>query len=427
MTQQPLDYCVSCILIHTQCLLYASAFLVITPIHRQPNPVFSGRSYVLGATYYEQLLGGSRNIIQLQCWVHTLGGNLNAVEPSLRVNKSRFGFSFANSSRHITDIRLSDLFDMSTWHTMWPGSASDLAPMVTRTNFLSEIRLYQKNVILVEIRYLKPRSACTFSWNTTTLMRELEDYQYLRVKRRACIYFQRQLSVTDFKRKVFGDVGTKNTVVIFKQWRGIGPSRSPFRLPSCAKDAKYNRIRQSKRVLKDAEIYANKYLGGFGQYISVSARFENVDVHYPSQTLQQRRNSVKKAITESMKKIGKLKDKHSKSSIYLTYDYGKFGSDTFKHNNYYNASDLLAGFQHDVYEGRMSHDEYEQSFMTLSSRNPGYIAMVQMAVSSRGQCLLAIGLGHCIRFVVGLFKTNHSAPFCIDCAPANICRSQHII
>ena len=352
---------------------------------------------------------------------------MNAVEPSLQVNLSRFGFSFANSSRHITDIRLSDLFDMSTWHTMWPGSASDLAPMVSRTIFLSEIRLYQKNVILVEIKYLKPRSACTFSWNTTTLMRELEDYQYLRVKRRACINFQRQLSVTDFKRQVFGDLGTENTVVIFNQWRGVGSGRSPFHLPSCANDAKYNGIRQSKRVLKDAEIYANKYLGGFGQYISVSARFEKVDVHYQSQTLQQRRNSVKKAITESMKKIKILKDKNSKSNVYLTYDYGKFGSDTFKSGHYYNASDLLTGFYHDVYEGRMSHEEYELSFMTLSSRNPGYIAMVQMAVSSRGQCLLAIGSGHCIRNVVGLFKTSHSAPFCIDCAPANVCHSEHII
>ena len=396
-------------------------------ITTQPNPVFSGRSYVLGVSYWEQLLGGSRNIIQLQCWVHTLGGNLNVVEPSLQVNKSVFGFSFANSSRYFTDVRLSDVFDMSTWHRLWQGSASDLAPMVSRTNFLSEIRLYQKNVILVEIKYLKPGSTCTFSWNTSTLMREFEDYQYLRVKRRACINLQTQLSVTDFKCQVFGDLSTENTIVIFREWRGIGPGRSHFRLPSCAQGVKYYGIRQSKQVLKDAEIYANKYLGGFGQYISVSARFEKVDLRYWSQTLQQRRNSVKKAITESMKKIRILKYKNSKSTIYLTDDYGKFGSSTFKHNNYYNASDLLTGFQHDVYEGRMSHDEYEQSFMTLSSRNPGYIAMVQMAVSSRGQCLLAIGWGHCIRFVVGIFKTNHSAPFCIDCAPANICRSQHII
>ena len=29
-----------------------------------------------------------------------------------------------------------------------------------------------------------------------------------------------------------------------------------------------------------AEIYANHYLGGFGQYISVSARFEKVSLHY---------------------------------------------------------------------------------------------------------------------------------------------------
>ena len=180
-------------------------------------------------------------------------------------------------------------------------------------------------------------------------------------------------------------------------------------------------------MLKDAEIYANKYLGGFGQYISVSARFENVEVYYEGHTPQHKRNAVKMAITESLEKIRMLKDKHSKSSVYLQYDYGKFGSDTFKYASYFNASDLLAGFQHDVYEGRMSHDEYEQSFMTFSSRNPGYIAMVQMAVSSMGQCLLAIGSGHCPRFVVGLFKTVHSAPLCIDCAPANFCRSQHII
>ena len=388
----------------------------------------SNRSYVVVLSFWEQLLGASRNFIHLQCWAQTLGKSvsISTVEPYLERNRSYLGFSFAQNNTLFTNISLSNLYDMNTWHNIWPHNGGALAPIVSKNTFLDELSRFEKNVILVEIKYLTANTKrCDFSWNITTLMKDLQHYHRLTVTRKVCVNLQQPLNPVDFRNLVMGSVGdlsTQNTVFIFKQWRGIGPGRTYIRLSSCSMDVILDHLRPSKEVLKDAEIYANQYLGGFGQYISVSARFEKVSLRYFDLSLKQWRHEVDLAVKESMKIIDRLKKRASLDTVYLTYDYGQFGSRTFKLHTFYNCSDLLIKFQHDVYKGRMSLNEYEQSFMTFKHRNPGYVAMVQMAISSRGKCLLRVGWGHCIEFVASLFKSNHVEPFCFECAPHNVCR-----
>ena len=48
-----------------------------------------------------------------------------------------------------------------------------------------------------------------------------------------------------------------------------------------------------------------------------------------------------------------------------------------------------------VYNGRLSYDKWEESFVTATgSTDRGYIAALQSAVASRADCLVLIGGGH---------------------------------
>ena len=116
-----------------------------------------------------------------------------------------------------------------------------------------------------------------------------------------------------------------------------------------------------------------------------------------------------------------LKKLFNLTKVHLSYDYGRFGSQTFKHNMFYKSEDLLMKFQNDLYGGEVSFPEYEQSYTTLFSTNPAYVALVQMALSSRGRCLVQIGWGSSIGLVNKNFKMSHSRPYCINCINSDLC------
>ena len=380
-----------------------------TSIQPSLQPSLSSRSYIVTVSLWEQLLHGTNNFLQLQCWAKTLGPHFFTVEPHLKTNKSRWGFSFRTTQ--LTNISLSSVYDMNTWYKVWPQSL--ITPFISKEKFKDEITRFDKKVVLVEFLN-KP---CQFNWNITTLLKDLEQYERLTVTRKVCINVAVPLTATEFNQKILGSTGDhsiQNTLVILKEWRGISQSRTYLKLASCSKLKVIGKIRPNQLVVDDAEIYANKFLGGFGQYISVSARFEKVNNRFWNEKLEQLRQDVRGTITESMTKVHELKQKSSVERVYLSYDFGQFGSGTFEsHGNFYNSSDLLIKFQEDLYEGRLNHSAYEHSFMTLKYQNPGYIAMVQMILASKGKCLLKIGWGFCIDFVTTLFKTNHQMPYCI--------------
>ena len=372
----------------------------------------------MAVSLWEQLLHATNNFLQLQCWAKTLGPHFSTVEPHLKTNGSVLGFSFGTTQ--FTNISLSSVYDMNKWYKVWPQSL--ITPIISKEKFKDEITRFDKKVVLVQFKY-KP---CQFDWNITTLLKDLEQYERLTVTRKVCINVADPLTATEFNQKVLGSTGDhsfQNTLIIFKEWRGINPGRTYLKLVSCSNLKVIGKIRPNQLVVDDAEIYANKFLGGFGQYISVSARFEKVSQRYWTKKLEQLRQEVRAAITESVTKVHELKQKSSVERVYLSYDFGQFGSRTFEsHGNFYNSSDLLIKFQEDLYEGRLNHSAYEHSFMTLKYQNPGYIALIQMTLSSKGKCLLKIGWGSSIEFVTFLFQNSHSQPFCMKCAPHNVCK-----
>ena len=393
------------------------------------KPQLSGRSYIVGMWQWEQLMASAFNSIQLQCWIKTLEKtsyidpqitSLSAVEPMVTHERSILGFDFSNRSLPLA----SDVFDMESWYTQWPANGPPLAPLTTRADFIQEIKHFHKELILAQINYDPAKGyECEFDWEIDFLMQNLEHYPLLKVVRKVCIYGLNNFLAKKFNELIFGDMKLKNTVVLISRWRGIRKfGRLNIKDSPCVVSAPSLRLRPSASVMKDAETFANQHLGGFNNYVSVSARFEKVSDKYWKMSQKQRRGAIADGISESLPIIANLKKKSHVNNAYLSYDYGKYGSYTFERHQYYTAGDILRKFQEDIYDGKLPYPEYERLLTTFKFQNPGYVAMVQMTLSANAKCLFLIGWGSCIRFVISLYKSFHKqAELRITCLSKKVC------
>ena len=243
--------------------------LPVLPKLRAP---LSGRGYVVALGFWEQQMGASKNLYQMRCWASTLGSGVSVVQPLLLTNWSGLGLSFANDSPVVSKLGLNALYNMTTCGQQW-AEVGLLAPLVSREDLVREISQFEKSVILVEIKYLSLSQdvKCDFTWNINGVVKNLKQYENLSVARNVCINLQREVSPNTFRSLVFGDLAPQNSLVIFKEWRGLGPRRMYIHLPSCHRPADYRHLHLSGQVWKDAESYVNTHLGDIGQFISLSA------------------------------------------------------------------------------------------------------------------------------------------------------------
>ena len=381
----------------------------------------SGRGYVVAFGFWEQLMGATRNLLQMQCWASTLGSGVSVVQPLLLSNSSGLGLSFASDRTDVSKLGLDTLFNMTTWSQQWTG-ASPLAPLVSREDVISEISQFKKSVVLVEVKFSSTLyTKCRFTWDVMHVMEGLIQYQNLNVARNVCINAEKAISPSTFRSLVLGDLVPQDSLIIFQEWRGLNMWRMNINLRSCTEQADRHHLHLSNQVWKDAKNYVNTHLGGIGQFISTSARLEQMYVKYTALTLEQKQIKIKTLIPQALSEVRELQRKHSVKNVYLTYDYGRFGSGTFKDRHYYYLEDTLKKFQTDLYNGTVSFAEYEESLRALSYTHPAYVALVQMAVSSMGKCLVQIGWGHVINLTKELFKRTHHYPHCIKCLSPDGC------
>lgn len=377
---------------------------------------YNNQSYVVALFLYEQLLASSYTYLQLQCWIGNLNTTfpLRAVEPNVLTNRSTLGFTFENDNFPV----VSDIFDMKTWYSQWRNRAAHLAPMTTRSEFLKDITKHTKNVILVQYDYKTKTDTvrCNFTWDTRDLVKHFSKfYPLLSVSRRVCLIASVPVLAEEVENIILGDIGIQNTLIIINDWRGMKSGKIAMKHPMCIEGIRSSngQLQPSTAVMKDAEKYADKYLGGFGEYVSISARFELVSQKYWKWSIIQRRTEITAAIKELIHKVEDIKKYESIKRVYLAYDYGKLGSYSFQKQKFYNSSDLLVKFQEDLYDGRMSYREYNRSQMEFKFHHKGYVAVVQMAIAAKGKCMITLGWGHCVRFVRHLYMMYHQPPFCL--------------
>ena len=326
----------------------------------------SNRNYVVAVSVRGQLLSSSVHFAQLQCWVGSLR-SASPVEPEVEANSNHIlGFSFGNNSR---SLKMDDVYDMRSWHTQWPADGGKLAPIFSKKQFLSDIRESSRNVILAQFVYKTHTSSfCEFSW--TDIIRDLEQFPLLHVSRKVCIHVGNPMQHDVFLKLILGDVVFENVVIVINDWTGLGEERVNLLQPECTKLASYGRLHPSRQVLWDAEVYATRHLGGLGQYLSVSARFEKIFVTYDHLSLKQKRIKLKEAIHETMTVIRRFKNEENFDNVFVTSDFGKDGSHTFQMNNYYNCGDVMSDFVQNL--TNISSALHEQSFKDIKHQHPVY-------------------------------------------------------
>ena len=374
----------------------------------------SDHGYVVGMYYWEQLTMASSSLLDLQCWAAR--HKLVVVQPSLELIASYLKFTFDESLQKQM-LELSDIYNMTEWNSY--SKRNNLAPLVSRDEFLREIPHLEKEVILVEIHYEDHSGGheCTFNWKIESQV--LKGLRHLQVSRKVCLK-NNIVDVNKFDHLIFGELRPENVVVFIREWRGISSPPRVHINQHCEPERFAFLFSRplSGRIMSDADAYAKKYLGGFGEYNAVVGRFEKAMDSYWTLSVATKKERIKALVQEAVERLGELNSKTNVTATFLAYDYGKYGSRTFLLQRFYQSDDVLRQFQQDVYSGRTSFNDWEQTFPDICHVNhTGYISLLQLVVASRARCLLRVGWSNFLDYVTRTYLRNHPTGACMECVP----------
>ena len=376
----------------------------------------SEHGYVVGMFYWEQLTMATNSFLDLQCWAAR--HKLVVVQPSLEVIASYLKFTFDESLQKPM-LQLSDIYNMTEWNSY--SKHQNLAPLVSRDEFLKELPHFEKEVILVEIHY-EDRSGgheCNFSWKIE--LQALKRLKHLQVSRKVCLK-NNIVDVNKFDQLIFGELQPVNTVVFIREWRGISPPPRANINQKCEPGRQTFLLSKplSERIMNDADAYVKKYLGNFGEYNAVVGRFEKAMDNYWNLGVATKKARIKALVQETTERLSRLNEKTNIANTFLAYDYGKYGSRTFFLQHYYQSDDVLRQFQQDVYSGSMSYNDWEHSFLDICHINhTGYISLLQLVIASRAKCLLRVGWSNFLDYVTRTYLRNHPTVACMECVPSS--------
>ncbi len=363
----------------------------------QVNENCSGRGYVIAMNLWEQLTMGASNLIDLQCWAAR--HRLTVVEPL--INRSQYVFTF-NDSLTKNLLQFGDMYDREEWSRF--SKHKHLLPMVARGEFMQEISRFNKDVILVEI--VSRETPCTFKWPEGS--GDIEQIHHLKILRSVCVQLHYD-RVEDFDRAIFGGLLPHNSLVIFSEWKGMAyHNRLNIHL-QCEARSYACRSTPSKRLLNDTENYAQRYLGGLENYNALMVRFE------PSQMDRAKhREYIMNMIDTALHNWNKMVAKTSNPATFLAFDYGSFGSETFRTINYGGLSEQLEAFHQTIYNHSISFQDWEDTFRTVAGSSPsGYIALLQLQLVARAKCVTIIGhRSHFLEYASQTYSRYHPTGAC---------------
>ena len=353
----------------------------------------SGRGYVMAMHFWEQQTAGTANMLQLQCWAAR--HNLIFVEPLVR---DGYIIGTFNETKAAKLLGMSDLYDLDAWQRF--AIQSGMAPVVKREEFLHELYQFEKDVILIQLESDGPKG-CLFAklkmqgWEAFQ-----QQNQHLKVVRNECLSHSSRTSAT-LDNLILGNVSPKDALVIIEMWKG----RMGF---SCGGGYRTQKV-PSVRVLEDAEKYANKYLGGFGNYNTIMARFEIVISNYNGVKYETRREAVRKSADLTLLKWKEVQKRTSISSTFMTFDYGKYGSETYKCWNYTGSGGDLRKFHRIVYNNTWSVEEWEQSFENITGvYDRGYISLLHLIITAHSHCVILAGSSSYQSYMTSMYSKYHT-------------------
>ena len=376
----------------------------------------STRGYVLAVNYYEQQSMGSRNLFQLQCWAQHLG--LVVVKPVMR---DSFLLTPLDQHQQQTLLRFEDSFNLQAW--MKQTSISHFAQLVEWSEFLSKA---PRNVILVQYNYpsvsvLKSRqkagkpvlqdhigdrykSGCGSKWPTSSQQAFLRSNMFL-VVRSVCFNFFEgdQLSLDEFNAHLLGEFHPDNVTIIMDMWRGLGTGQRVLIKDTCASTFPINEnIKLSNRLLNDASRYVETYMGG-RPFTAVMGRLEMTLL-----TVHKKEPILPFCLREIVSEINVFKKDMGINTTFISIDIGRYGSKKWRTSIDPGLERDFGSFIQNIYGPSTSVSSWERTFEdVVSTRDAGYIGLLQKAVVTRAKCILFAGGGAFQRHALHLYRELH--------------------
>ena len=394
--------------------------------HQITQPLL-GSGYLIALEILEQQTMAIGSLVQLQCLAGKL--NLSVVQPLM---ENSFFKTPLNWTKHANMLQLEDFYNMQEWseHTRGKG----YAPLVKWEEFIDRA---PREVILVQIKCIslakvKVLGKKTFAHPVT----DNKDYQHgcdhegmseafevlkeknFKVVKKVCFNFVTGdvIPLQAFQRDIYDGSGPSRVTVIIDVWKGIGGvQRVLIKDDLCVEGRDYREyVNSSLRIVRDAQRYAEKFLtrrNVTGGYLAVMARYEQAvtSLKTKKQNATDKFAVVPYCLQKTMEMLIDLKKEVGEGlDTFLSTDFGKYGSEGFEINNYFDHRVELEGFVSRVYENRMNITEWERTFESVVDiSDSGYVAKVQQAIVARAECVLFVGGGSFQRHTFHLYQGLH--------------------
>lgn len=393
--------------------------------------------YVVALKIYEQQTMATGNLLQLQCFSSKL--NLSVVQPSMKDSCLSTPLEEAQR-RHM--LQMEDVYGMQEWreHTLAEGYNQ----LVRWEEFIEHA---PRNLILVQMKYPTLNHVRHFRESGVAFPHPLSqrrDYQRgcgfkilhkafaalqrknFHVVRRVCYNFLSgdEIPFQIYQRDILGEHNDNNVTVVIDEWRGFGENqRTLIKEKICPESAQYRSLAPfSSKVLRDAQLYANRYLQQYNSssssspsssssspgYLAVIARFEMTALTRRASSKNDTYAIIPVCVRETLKNINIMKRKMKLSETFLSVDIGKYGSNSFGHHNYYGHQRDLESFVASVYHDKLNVTDWEKTFeSTAETLDSGYIAKMQQALVVRAKCVLFVGGGSFQQHTLHLYQKLH--------------------
>ena len=361
--------------------------------------------YVLCLTYREQQTKAASSMYSLQCWAKTL--LVNIVEPFLHDSRLIVPLDTSQSAM----LAFSDLFNLRQWDIL--TTKLGFAPLAPWRKFLARA---PREVVVVHLQYRAAatggekashlamssayKKGCALKSDFDQKLNYLTQYGF-KVVREVCINFEHgdEITLLQFNTHVLGPYHPRNVSIVMDEWRGFSPTDNGKRVlindgcwdRSSIRSSLY--LQPSPRVYCEAHNYQKVYLGGSHNYVSVIVRTEKIFMNLLD---------LGKCLQKTQNLLETVKREMQLNSTFLSMDVGKYGSNSIASSlNEFDYSDFIGG----IYGKGTSISTWEETFERVAStREAGYIALMQKVLVAEARCLVMAGGGSFQKHAILLHK-----------------------
>ena len=364
----------------------------------------SGMGYWISLHSIDEGTGALMNLMSFMCLASSVGG-VRVVEPF--VFGSHVGQNV--SANWTNEVPFSEVFDSGEFHKF--AKSHGFSSLVPFRTFLKDA---PRKVLIGQYK-CTDFSLCRTCGHKDVLEqgRIFSELNGFEMVGHACMDYRSsgKMTLEEFTSQLYSTYNKSEVVVLFPLFGGVNSFKEGHRLflnlPKCARQAvPYTAINKpSKLAIASANNYIHQYLEG-APYISLMVRFQLVISKKTWNT------SLKTCLYHLQKRVDDIKLNYRIRNVVLCLDIGTYGSAFFRTKKPFYVKQVLPYINqfisHTVKEG-MTLSDWDYRFTNTTLRkNPGFVAVMQKTIASKGDVLIMLGPSSFQTSAQYMFRRTHS-------------------